>query len=99
MASSIGFHKGVLPQQCCGGGSLGIGELRGQSVFFVLIMNWLYYKFDRNVWIAVLFHLCANMGNEIFATHPDSKVIQSVLFLVFLVFILRKDKGLFFSRD
>lgn len=66
---------------------------------FVIIMNWLYYKTNRNILITVVFHCSANVSNEIFATHPDSKVIQTVLLLFFAVFIMFKDKNLFFKRE
>lgn len=63
---------------------------------FVIVMNWLYYKSGRNVFITILFHLTANVSNEIFATHPDSKIIQTVLLLFLVVFILIKERKLFF---
>ena len=64
-------------------------------ICFVFIMNWLYLKNARNIWIAVVFHLCANLGNEIFATHPDSKIIQTGLFVLILVWLIGKEKTLF----
>ena len=64
---------------------------------FVFIINWLYYKSGRNVLIAILFHLVANVSNEIFATHPDSKVIQSGLFAILMGYILVKERKLFFT--
>ena len=66
---------------------------------FVFIINWLYYKSGRNVLIAILFHLIANVSNEIFATHPDSKVIQTGLFALLMGYILIKDRKLFFSTS
>ena len=64
-------------------------------ICFVFLMNWLYLKNARNIWIAVAFHLCANLGNEIFATHPDSKIIQTGLFALILVWLIVKEKALF----
>ncbi|MDT8420242.1 MAG: CPBP family intramembrane glutamic endopeptidase [Desulfuromonadales bacterium] len=66
---------------------------------FVLLMNWLYYKTDRNILVAVVLHLTANVFNEIFATHPDSKVIQTGLLLVFSVYLLFADREFFFNRN
>lgn len=65
---------------------------------FVFIMNWLYLKSGRNLWIAVIFHLCANLGNEVFATHPDSKIIQSGLFLLVLTWLFRRDRQFFLGK-
>jgi CAAX protease family protein len=66
---------------------------------FVLLMNWLYYKTGRNILVAVVLHLTANVFNEIFATHPDSKVIQTGLLLALAVYLLITQRELFFSKD
>lgn len=65
---------------------------------FVMIMNWLYYKSNRNILLPVVFHITAVFFNEIFATHPMSKVIQTVLLLIVTAFLVIKDKELFFKR-
>jgi len=65
---------------------------------YVLIMNWLYYKTGRNILVAVVFHVTAGFFNEIFATHPDSKVIQTGLLLVLAVVLAVKDRAFFFSK-
>jgi len=66
---------------------------------FVILMNWLYYKTNRNILIAIIFHLSANISNEIFATNPDSKVIQTILLLVVAIIVLIKDREMFFSKE
>ncbi len=69
------------------------------SIFpFVIIMNWLYYKTNRNITVAVIFHITAGYFNEIFATHPDSKIIQTLILSVFAVYIVLKDKEFFFTK-
>ncbi|PWD98213.1 CPBP family intramembrane metalloprotease domain-containing protein [Marinilabilia rubra] len=65
---------------------------------FVIILNWLYYKTERNILLPVIFHITAGFFNEIFATHPISKVIQTGLLLVFSVFLLLHNKTMFFQR-
>jgi uncharacterized protein len=70
------------------------------SIFpFVIIMNWLYYKTDRNILIAIFMHIGAGFFNEIFATHPDSKIIQTILLTIFAVIIIFKEKTIFFERQ
>jgi len=66
---------------------------------FVILMNWLYYKTKRNIFVAIIFHLTANISNEIFATHPDSKVIQTLLLLVVCIIVLIKNRKMFFSIE
>lgn len=66
---------------------------------FVVLMNWLYYKTNRNIIITILFHLSANISNEIFATHPMSKVIQTGILLIISIVVLVVDRKMFFSKD
>ena len=66
---------------------------------FVIIMNWLYYKTGRSVLSAIIFHITAGYFNEIFATHPDSKVIQTGLLTVIAIIIVWKERQLFFNRS
>ncbi len=69
------------------------------SIFpFVIIMNWLYYKANRNILIPVIFHITAGYFNEIFATHPMSKVIQTGILLIFAIGIISKEKDFFFKK-
>lgn len=64
---------------------------------FVLLMNWLYYKTNRNLLITIIFHLSANFSNELFATHPMSKVIQTGILLIVAIIVIIKEKELFFK--
>lgn len=66
---------------------------------FVLLMNWLYYRSGRSIWVAVVFHLAANVFNEAFQTHPDSKVIQTALLLALTLALVLRDRGLFFGHQ
>ena len=66
---------------------------------YVLLMNWLYYKSNRNILVVILFHVTAGFFNEIFATHPDSKVIQTLLLLALSIFLIIREPGYFFKRD
>lgn len=66
---------------------------------FVLLMNWLYYKTGRNILVAIVFHITAGFFNEIFATHPDSKVIQTVLLLILSIVIVIKNRNFFFKLE
>ena len=66
---------------------------------YVLIMNWLYYRSRRSILVAIIFHITAGVFNELFQTHPDSKVIQTGLLLVFAVVIVIKERDFFFKRE
>jgi hypothetical protein len=49
--------------------------------------------------LVVLFHLLAGYSNEIFQTHPDSKIIQTVLLLIFSIVLVWKEKAFFFDKS
>lgn len=66
---------------------------------FVIIMNWLYYKTHRNIILPIIFHITAGYFNEVFATHPMSKVIQTSLLSIFAFYIIINDKGFFFLKE
>jgi len=66
---------------------------------YVILMNWLYFKTGRNIMVAIIFHISAGFFNELFLTHPDSKIIQTVLLIILTVFIVLKDRDFFFKRD
>ena len=65
---------------------------------FVLLMNWLYYKSNRNITVTIVFHITAGFFNEIFATHPDSKIIQTTLLIVLAAVIILNDPAFFFGK-
>jgi membrane protease YdiL (CAAX protease family) len=66
---------------------------------YLIIGNWIYYKTNRNMLLVVLFHLFAGFSNEVFQTHPDSKVIQTILLLIFSTVIVCREKAFFFSKS
>ena len=66
---------------------------------YVIVMNWLYYKAHRSILVAVVFHITAGCFNEVFATHPDSKVIQTGLLLLLAIALIISDRDFFLRRD
>ncbi|MBU0688138.1 MAG: CPBP family intramembrane metalloprotease [Gammaproteobacteria bacterium] len=66
---------------------------------FVILMNWLYYKTNRNILVVVVFHITAGCFNELFATHPDSKVIQTILLSILALYLVIKDRDFFLQRS
>lgn len=94
----LAFIKGYYHSEVVEQGMIYTVNFVVSMVVFVLLMNWLYVKSGRSILIAVLFHLTANVGNEIFATHPMSKVIQTGLLLVLCVWLLNKERNLFFAK-
>lgn len=69
------------------------------SIFpFVFLMNWLYYKSERSILVAIIFHLSANFSSEIFSTHPDTKVIFTILLMLLSAVIIYRESNMFFKK-
>lgn len=94
----LSFIKGYYHSNLVESGLLYSLNFVVSMIPFVLIMNWLYYKTRRNILLPVVFHITAGFFNEIFATHPMSKVIQTELLLVVSVFLVMNNKEMFFKR-
>ncbi len=94
----LAFIKGYYHSELVHQGSLYAVNFVVSMVAFVILMNWVYVKSRRSIAVTVFFHLGANLGNEVFATHPDSKVIQTVLLLLLSIWIVYRDKALFFTK-
>lgn len=70
------------------------------SVFVVaFLMNWVYYQTDRSIPAIILFHSMLNLSSILFRTEPFTKCIATVLLCMVLIFILVKDRVLFFDKS
>ncbi|MDR0447222.1 MAG: CPBP family intramembrane metalloprotease [Treponema sp.] len=65
---------------------------------YLIIDNWCYYKTKRNMFLQISQHLMFGFSNEVFRTHPDSKVIQTVLLIIFSAIIVIRERKFFFSK-
>lgn len=95
----LAFVKGYYHSELVAQGAIYTLNFVLSMVVFILLMNWLYLKNGRSILLAILFHLSANLGNEIFATHPDSKIIQTALLLVLTSWLIYREKALFFRKS
>lgn len=93
----LGFIKGYYQSNLVESGLLHALNFPISIIPFVLLMNWLYFKTNRNILVAIVFHITAGFFNEIFATHPDSKIIQTVLLIILAAIVVWKEKEFFFS--
>ncbi|MDR2303444.1 MAG: CPBP family intramembrane metalloprotease [Treponema sp.] len=95
----LGFIKGTYQEAVAETGIIYSINFMASLVPYLIMDNWLYYKTNRNMLLEILFHFEANFFNEIFKTRPDSKIIQTVLLLIFSIIIICKEKKFFFSRS
>ena len=65
---------------------------------YLIIDNWQYYKVKRNMGLQIGQHLAFGYSMEIFRTHPDSKLIHTVLLCIFSAVIVLREKKFFFDK-
>ncbi|MDO5754000.1 CPBP family intramembrane glutamic endopeptidase [Arthrobacter sp.] len=94
----LGFIKGYYHNEVVEMGWLHTLNFPLSMVAFVILMNWLYFSTGRSILIAIIFHITANLANEVFMTHPDTKIIQTFLLLIVAGIVVAANRGLFFGR-
>ena len=57
------------------------------------ILNWVYYKSNRNIWAAVLFHIMAVVSAEAFSVLESTKFIQTAILLIVTAGIMLYDRA------
>lgn len=62
---------------------------------FMVLMNWLYFRSGRCILVAVVFHVAANVGNEILRTESGTKLIQTLILALACILVLWHDRALF----
>ncbi len=73
------------------------------SNFFVsmlpatFLVNWIYYKNDRSIIAAMLFHCMLNLSAVLFQTEQFTKCIVTILLLIVSIIVIFKDKKFFFT--
>lgn len=95
----LGFIEGYYHNEVVEMGWLHTLNFPLSMVAFVILMNWLYFRTGRVILVAVVFHITANLANEVFMTHPDTKIIQTVLLLLLSAVILATNRDLFFDTS
>lgn len=62
-----------------------------------IIMNYLYYKNRRSIFLLALFHILVNYSSEIFEANQISKCIFTFLLSIIAVIIVIRNKSFFFQ--
>lgn len=94
----LSFIKGYYQNHLVATGALFTVNYIASFIPFLILSNWLYYKSKGNLWIAVLFHLAANVSAEMFCVQSMSKVIQTGILLIITAVILIREKSFFFLK-
>lgn len=95
----LGFIKGYYHNEVVEMGWIHTLNFPLSMVAFVILMNWLYFSTGRSILVAVIFHVTANLANEVFMTDPDTKIIQTVLLLITAGIVVSMNRDLFFGSS
>ncbi|HVM71623.1 MAG TPA: type II CAAX endopeptidase family protein [Anaerolineales bacterium] len=63
-----------------------------------IMMNWLYYKNERSILAAILFHFMLDLFSVLFQTEQFTKCIITVLLLAISMAIISWDRNFFFAQ-
>ncbi len=92
----LGFINGYYHSEVVESGWIHVLNFPLSMVAFVILMNWLYFSTGRIILIPIVFHITANVVNEVFMTHPDTKIIQTILLLIVAGIVVSANPKLFF---
>lgn len=59
------------------------------------LLNWVYYKNNRNIFALIIFHVMFNLFSVPFQTEQFTKCIVTILFTIISIIIFYKDKEFF----
>jgi membrane protease YdiL (CAAX protease family) len=62
-----------------------------------ILMNWVYYKNNRSILAAILFHFTIDLFSVLFQTEQFTKCLITVILLMISIVIIYKDKTFFFK--
>lgn len=64
-----------------------------------ILMNWMYYKNNRSISAAILFHFVLNLFSVLFQTEQFTKCILTIILLVISMIVIVVEKELFFENS
>ena len=63
-----------------------------------ILINWIYYKSNRSIAAAILFHFMFNLFSVLFQTEQFTKCIITIILLIISVVIIVRNKEFFFEQ-
>ena len=69
-----------------------------QILVATVVMNWIYYKNNRSITAAILFHFTLNLFSVLFQTEQFTKCIITIILLIIAVVIIVQNQAFFFEQ-
>ena len=70
-----------------------------QVLVATILMNWVYYKNNRSIIAAILFHFTFDLFSVLFQTEQFTKCIITIILLVISIVIIHRNKEFFFDKE
>ncbi|MBN2086460.1 MAG: CPBP family intramembrane metalloprotease [Anaerolineales bacterium] len=74
------------------------GNFFVQLLAAAILMNWVYYRNNRSITAAILFHFSMNLFSELLQTEQFTKCIIGILLLLLAAWIIVADRKFFFNN-
>jgi membrane protease YdiL (CAAX protease family) len=69
-----------------------------QVLVATIVMNWVYYRNNRSIIAAILFHFMLNLFSVLFQTEQFTKCIITIVLLVISVVVVARNRAFFFDE-
>ena len=69
-----------------------------QILVATILMNWLYYRNNRSITAAILFHFMLNLFSVLFQTEQFTKCIITIVMLMIAMVIIARNRAFFFNE-
>jgi uncharacterized protein len=70
-----------------------------QVLVATVLMNWMYYKNNRSITAAILFHFMFNFFSVLFQTEQFTKCIITVILFIVCIVVIVRNKELFYNES
>lgn len=68
------------------------------SIAAAFLINWVYYKNDRNIVTSIILHFMINFFSILFKTEEFTKCIMTFCLLIFILIAVIKNRAFFFEK-
>ena len=92
------FTNGYYQHDLWNMGMVYVINFFAQVFVAAILMNWIYYKNNRSISAAILFHFTFNLFSVLFQTEQFTKCIITIILLIISIVIILRNQEFFFDQ-
>jgi hypothetical protein len=92
------FIKGYYQNELWNTSIVYVINFFAQVLVATILMNWMYYRNNRSILAAILFHFMFNLFSVLFQTEQFTKCIITVILLIASIVIILRNREFFFDQ-